>query len=79
MIWLGKIYFHNLVEKRGGTFSRPFSRNKNSLKSDILKKIIFFVSEYGNLIGVKNHCDRLGSLGKTLLNRRFKFFGFERD
>ena len=27
VIWLENFHFHNLVEKMGGTFSRPFSRN----------------------------------------------------
>ena len=41
MIWLGKIYFHNLVEKRGCTFLRHFFRNKNCLKIRHLKRFIF--------------------------------------
>ena len=45
--WLGiwwsaqKIYFHNLIEQKGGTFSRPFSRSTNSLKIKHFKKIHF--------------------------------------
>ena len=76
-----EIYFHNLVEQKGGTFPRPlFSEKMNSLKIKHLKKIHFFlVSKYGNLTGVKTHHDRLKNLGKELLNRRFKFSEFERD
>ena len=31
------------------------------------------------MTGVKTHCDRLESLGKTFLNRKIKFSGFKRD
>ena len=44
MIWLRKSYFHNLVEKMGGTFSRPLFRNKNSLKIRHFKRFTFFLS-----------------------------------
>ena len=80
MIWLGNIYFHNLVEKRGGTFSRALFKKQEFFKNQtFLKDSLFFVSEHGNLTGVKTYCDRLGSLGKTFLNRKIKFFGLERD
>ena len=63
-----KTYFHNLVKQRdGGTFPRPFSGKMNSLKIKHLKKIHFLVPEYGNLIGVKTHRDKLNKLGKKTL------------
>ena len=37
-----QIYFHNLVQQKGGTFSRPFSGKMNSLKIKHLKNIHFF-------------------------------------
>ena len=71
-----KFYFHSLVEVR---FQGLFLKTRILWKSDILKRFIFLVSEYGNLTGVKTHCDRLGSLEKTFTNRRLRFSGFERD
>ena len=66
-----KIYFHNLVEQRGGMFPKPFSGKMNSLKIKHLKRIHFFlVSEYGNLTSVKTHCDRLKNLGKETLEQK---------
>ena len=63
-----KIYFHNLVEQRGGSFPWPFFEKMNSLKIKHLKKIHFFlISEYGNLTGIMTHCDRLKNLGKDIL------------
>ena len=71
-----KIYFHNLVEQRGSTFPRPFSGKMNSLKIKHLKKIHFFVSEYGNLTNVKTHRDRLGDSREGILELRVQIFGF---
>ena len=72
------IYYHNLVTKRGGTFSRPFLETRIFWKLDILKKFIFLVSKYGNMTSIKTHLDRLRNLRKELLNRRFNFFDFGR-
>ena len=53
-----KIYFHNLVKQRDGTFPRPLFLEKWILwKSSILKDSFFF--EYDNLTSVKTHCDSL--------------------
>ena len=62
-----KIYFHNLVEQKGGSFSRPFFGKMNSLKIKHLKMIHFLVSEYDNLMNVKTHRDRLENLGEGIL------------
>ena len=79
MIWLKRFIFTIWLSKRGGTFHRPFFLEKWILwKSSILKRFIFLVFEYGNLIGVKTHRDRLKNLGKALLNRRFRFIDFVR-
>ena len=73
-----QIYFHNLVQHKGGTFSKPFFGRMNSLKIKHLKCIHFLVHEYGNLTGVKTHRDKLKNLGNALLNERFRFSGFGR-
>ena len=39
-----KIYFHDLVEQRGGTFPRPFFGKMDSLKIKHLKKDSFLLS-----------------------------------
>ena len=72
-----KIYFHNLVRQRGGgTFPRPFSGKMNSLKIKHLKKIHFLVPEYGNLIGVKTHHDRLENSKECILERGVQISDF---
>ena len=48
-------------------------------KSNILKRFIFLVLEYGNLTGIKTHRDRLGNSRKAFLDRRFQFSDFGRD
>ena len=70
MIWLKRSIFTIWLSKRGGTFSRPFSRKMNSLKIKHLKKIHFLVPEYDNLTGVKTHCDRLGNSVEGTLEKR---------
>ena len=47
------------LSTRGGTFQRLFLEKWILWKSSILKRFIFLVFEYGNLIGVKTHRDRL--------------------
>ena len=78
MIWLREIYFHNLIRKGVAHFQSLFLETRILWKSNILKDSFFF-SEYGNLTSIKTHRDRLRNLGKTFLNRKFKFSGFERD
>ena len=64
-----QIYFHNLVEQRGGSFPWSFPEKMNSLKIKHLKRFIIFflVSKYGNLTCVKTYHDRLNNLGKKTL------------
>ena len=76
MIWLKRFIFTIWLSKRGGTFSRTFSRKMNSLKIKHLKKIHFLVPEYDNLTGVKTHRDRLENSKKGILERRVQIFDF---
>ena len=65
--WAKKVaYFHGFLEKW------------ILWKSNILKRFIFVVFGYGNLISVKTYHDRLRNLGKVLSNKRFRFFDFGR-
>ena len=77
MIWLKRFIFTNWLSK-GVAHLRPFLEKWILWKSSILKRFIFVVSEYGNLTGVKTYCDSFRSLGKALLNRRFRFIDFGR-
>ena len=78
--WFGsKDLFSQFGWAKGVVHSRGLFLEKWILwKSSILKRFIFLVFEYGNLIGVKTHHDRLRNLGKALLNRRFRFIDFGR-
>ena len=50
----------------------------NSLKIKHLKKIHFLVFEYGNLIGVKTHRDRLENSGEDILEQRVQILVLKR-
>ena len=67
--WSGsKDLFSQLGCAKGVTHFQGFFLEKWILwKSSILKRFIFLVFEYGNLTGIKIHCDRLENLGKEIL------------
>ena len=74
-----KIYFHNWVEQKGGTFPRSFSRKMNSLKIKHLKKIHSFLSS--NMAIWQTSRPTVidsGIRGKAFWNRGFKFSNFGR-
>ena len=74
-----KIYFHNLVEQRGGTFPMPFFWKNEFFENQTSEKGSFFlVSEYGNLIDIKTNRDRLGISGESILEQRVQILVLER-
>ena len=74
-----KIYFHNLIGKKGWHISKAlFFGKMNSLKIKHLKGFIFLVPEYGNLTGVKTHRDRLENSGEGISEQRVQILILER-
>ena len=59
-------------------FQGLFFGKMNSLKIKHLKKIHFFVPEYGNLTGVKTHRDRLENSGEGIPEQRVQILILER-
>ena len=57
-------------------FQGPFLERWILWKSSILKRFIFVVLEYGNLISVKTHRDRLENSREGILERGVQIFGF---
>ena len=78
--WFGlkDFIFTIWLRKRVACFQGLFLETRILWKSNILKRFIL-VSEYDNFIGINTHRYRLGSLGKTFTNRRFRFSSSGRD
>ena len=65
--------------QRDGTCSKPFSRNKNSLKIKHLKKIHFSSPSIWEFDSRQDSSWQTCEFENALLDRKFKFFDFGKD
>ena len=77
MIWLKRLIFTIWLSKEMvAHFQGLFLKKWILWKSNILKRFIFLVPEYGNLIGVKTRRDRLENSRECILERGVQIFDF---